>query len=492
MTGRTLGNLLLAAAVLLPTAVAAQEVNAITKVAVTGNAQKSVVVVTGTRRPTFQAYMQKAPVRVVLDLVKSSLQGVPPQTMASGGLISEIRTSQLGTPGRELARLEIIFAHEIDYQVDTDGTALKLTAVRRPGSAAPAVAAVSPEAQPVASAPPPPSPGPDDTSAEQAEAARKQEAEQQAQAEAKAAEEKKAQELAAVEQARKEAEQKLAAEKAEQQAQAEAKAAAQKEAQELAAAEEARKQAEQKLAADKAAQKAQQEQAAAHKAEQLAAEQRKAKEQEQARAEQARQAALAQKEKEAAQARAREDAAEQQRLAKMRSRVASAEREPDRNAGSAADAPPPSAEDDPDYGEERGAPMASRQAQASGGSAAEEDGSGGGGATPRVMTFVGFKNSGETSQVVVRTNDKVTFNVRKIGQNRVAVELDNCRITLRNNMRPLDTSFFPRTAIRMITPEQQEGSQRSVRLVVELSEEVTFESKQDGNTITVSFQRPAG
>ena len=101
------------------------------------DAQKSTIIVTGSRRPTFQAYTQKAPVRVVLDLVKSQLQNVPaaqpatPKELTAGVLVTDVRTQQMGTAGRELARVEIVFADDIDYVVDADGTALKLTATRR-------------------------------------------------------------------------------------------------------------------------------------------------------------------------------------------------------------------------------------------------------------------------------------------------------------------------------------------------------------------------
>jgi hypothetical protein len=115
------------------------------------------------------------------------------------------------------------------------------------------------------------------------------------------------------------------------------------------------------------------------------------------------------------------------------------------------------------------------------------------GGGPRVLTFVGFKNVGEQSRVITRTSDKVNYSVRKIGQNKIALELENTRITLRNNQRPLDTSFFNRTAVKLITPDETESAKaKNVRIVIELSEEVPYEAKQEGNTVYVSFQRPQG
>ncbi|MEW5854092.1 MAG: AMIN domain-containing protein, partial [Myxococcota bacterium] len=160
-------------------------------------------------------------------------------------------------------------------------------------------------------------------------------------------------------------------------------------------------------------------------------------------------------------------------------------------AGSAADAPsdPKRKGGDDGFG---GANAGSRPAPVAQGEGAEDKGDGDGGGGPRVLTFVGFKNVGEQSRVLVRTNDKVSYNVRKVGQNKVVLELENTRILLRNNQRVLDTSFFPRTAVKMVTPEEIEGASKTTRILIELSEEVPYEAKQEGNTVYIAFQRPQG
>ena len=100
------GGIVVAGTFLVAHPAQAQELNAISKVDVKVEGQKTTVVVTGSRRPTFQAYTQKAPPRVVLDLVKSTLVNLPPSTpQAKGQLLTEVRATQMGAAGRELARL---------------------------------------------------------------------------------------------------------------------------------------------------------------------------------------------------------------------------------------------------------------------------------------------------------------------------------------------------------------------------------------------------
>ncbi|MBI5496925.1 MAG: AMIN domain-containing protein [Deltaproteobacteria bacterium] len=505
----------------------AQELNAISRMDISGDAQKTTVVVVGSRRPTFQAYTQKAPVRVVVDLVKSQLKNVPASTPApTGSLLTEVRAVQMGAAGRELARLEIVFADEIDYQVDTDGNALRLTASRhvRPGArpaqpllaqapapppaqpapapaptqGAPAVPAAEPLPPPPAVTPAPSAPGAQPvvsgTTADlAAEKARAEE------------------ERVAREKAEKEAAEKARAEKAKAEKEAAEKARVEKAQAEKAAAEKAR--AEREQAEREAAEKARAEREAAEK---VRAEKERAQREavEKARFEKAKAerdaAERARMEKEQADRDAAERVrverarAEEERLARMKEDVARAEARRERAepvtttaakdpAGSAADAPAAHREREEVGGSGTAppapAPVAARVEKAPEPRAQEE---GGGGGAPRVMTFVGFKNAGEQSLVTVRTSDKVSFNVRKIGQNKVAIELDNTRILLRNNQRSLDTSFFPRTAIKSINPEEVKGSGHSVRIVVELAEEVPFESRQEGNVVTVAFTRPAG
>ena len=130
------GGIVVAGTFLVAHPAQAQELNAISKVDVKVEGQKTTVVVTGSRRPTFQAYTQKAPPRVVLDLVKSTLVNLPPSTpQAKGQLLTEVRATQMGAAGRELAQLELVFAEEIDYQVDADGSALKVSITRHGGGA---------------------------------------------------------------------------------------------------------------------------------------------------------------------------------------------------------------------------------------------------------------------------------------------------------------------------------------------------------------------
>jgi hypothetical protein len=346
-------------------------------------------------------------------LVKGQLLGVPPsQVPATPQLVTEIRAMQLGGPGRELSRLEVVFADDVDYTMEADGNSLRLAAVRRIKGAQPLVAKANPPSTPA------------DKGANPPALAGASAVPILSPPVAKAPDE----------------DGRLAQEKADRERLAMAKAEQARLAQE---------QAEQERLAQE---KAEQERLEKGRLEMLK-----------------RQAFRAEAVSQAPTDSKAEDAA----------------------WGGQAESPP---DPSPRRGEDEGFGGESAAATAQPATVEEPDEPVGTDVSgePRVMTFVGFKNIGEQSVVVVRTNDRVAFNVRKVGQNQIMIELENTCILVRNNQRPLDTSFFPRTAVRMISPEEQEGAGRSVRILVDLAEEVPYAPRQEGNLVTVSFQRPAG
>ncbi len=102
------------------------------------------------------------------------------------------------------------------------------------------------------------------------------------------------------------------------------------------------------------------------------------------------------------------------------------------------------------------------------------------------MTFVGFQRAATGARVYVRTNGPIHYTVQQEGDKKVVLELENTRIGTRNSRRPLDTSFFD-TAVAMVSPNP--AGNRTVRVEISLKEAVSFQTKQDGNEVSVEFPR---
>jgi hypothetical protein len=104
------------------------------------------------------------------------------------------------------------------------------------------------------------------------------------------------------------------------------------------------------------------------------------------------------------------------------------------------------------------------------------------------MTFIGFERRTSASRVYVRTNEPVRYSVQQSGDKLVILELENTRIGLRNNRRPLDTSFFD-SAVAMVEPNP--AASRRVRVQIKLKAPVAYQAKQEGNVVSVEFSNPA-
>lgn len=102
----------------------------------------------------------------------------------------------------------------------------------------------------------------------------------------------------------------------------------------------------------------------------------------------------------------------------------------------------------------------------------------------KALTFVGFDDKGP--RVYVRTNEPVRYTVVAGANNTVVLELDNTSIPLRNNSRALDTTYFAGPVLR-IQPERGPG--HTVRVAITLRDAVTYQTRQDGNEVSVQFAR---
>jgi hypothetical protein len=91
------------------------------------------------------------------------------------------------------------------------------------------------------------------------------------------------------------------------------------------------------------------------------------------------------------------------------------------------------------------------------------------------------------SRVFVRTRTPPRFSVSEPRENVVRVEIQNARAPLQNDLKILDTSYFP-TAVAKVTPLR---SGRNYVLEIQLRERVAWQQRLDGDTLSLDFDRPA-
>ncbi|AKJ05322.1 AMIN domain-containing protein [Archangium gephyra] len=491
----------LLACVMVPALALAQEgqapgnLNTITGVNVTGGR----VEIVGTKKPNFTTFTMTDPPRLVIDISEAVISGVKEEITVGNGTITGIRTAIYGSDESSIARVLIGYEREVETDIQAAGNTLVVTiaggggaaVAERPTAAqgtAPAAAGTAPAAAAT-------TPG---TTAEQAAVAAQTDRQQQEKAAAQstaAAQTDRQQQEKAVAQATAAAQtDRQQQEKAAAQATAAAKSDAEAQRQAQARAEADRK--AQEDAARVAAQQAQQAEQRRLQEERAAKEAAAAAEK-QRQQDEARAAADAKKRQQAdekarreADAQAAADAKKRQQdearaAAEEKKRLAAEEREAKREEAEAA------AEERRAAAEERRRQQAeareSRVAQAETPRRAPAQGdSAAGSSRSKVMTLVGFQPSG--SRVFVRTNEPVRYNVTE-GNKEVVLELENTRIAESNNTRSLNTSFFD-TAVASVNADA--GPSRTVRVAIKLKEQVTYETRQEGNEVVIEFQRPSG
>jgi hypothetical protein len=107
---------------------------------------------------------------------------------------------------------------------------------------------------------------------------------------------------------------------------------------------------------------------------------------------------------------------------------------------------------------------------------------------PRKMSYIGFKNTAQSSKIYARLNAEAKFTVRKEGSNLVVLEIQNSKIPLRNNKNHLDTTFFD-SPVKMITPSEIDDATPSIRITIEMKEATPYEAKLEGREIVVTFKK---
>jgi len=432
--------------------------NTITGVQVNGGT----VTITGSKKANFTTFTMTDPPRLVIDIAEAVFSGVPEETQVGNGTVTGIRTASYGSDDSAIARVLIGYEREVETDIQATDTQLVVKVAGGGGQAV----AQAPTAQPEPAA----QPATDGTAAQAAAAAeayRQAQEKATAEATARAEADRQAQEKAAAE-ATARAKQDADAERQRQQ-EAEARATSQREdeqrAAQAAADEKKRQEEEARASAQAAADERKRQDAEARAAAQAAADERRASaessedERKRQKAEALAAAKTAAEEKRAAAQAAAEEAAEARR---QREEEARAERERRQQDRVAAATPRP------------------RREVASGSDSSEVS------SRRKTMTLVGFQQQAGVSRVFIRTNEPARYTVSEQG-NAVVLELENSRIDLSNNTRPLDTSYFNSPVTRV----EADASGRDVRVTIQLRQQAPVQAKQDGNVISLDFQRPA-
>ncbi len=419
---------LLAAALALPAG--AVDLNVISAVEVADAGAEVVLTVKGTKRPSFTTFSMADEPRFVIDFSESRFEGVAAELSGAGGIVKQVKNLSYGSDASAIARVIIVFTTEVDPPaIEDSGTGLVVRIVKPAGAAAVATA-------------PPPAPEPDAKAQQEAAA----EAQAKADADAKAKADADAKALADAE-ARAKADAELKAK-----ADADAKAAAEA---------QARADAEAKAKADADAQA---------KADADARARAKADADAPTPQEDAEQKAL-----EAEIAAAREEAASKPRTPEKAAEAPAGGGAPALVAGT------PAGDEDA----EQRALEAEIAAAREGTPARDVERLSADGA-PAKLREVGFKQLPGISRVFVRTSAAVQFRVTDVDDRTVQIEVENTRATRGNDLRFLDTSFFP-SAVQTIEPSRQ-GT--SYVLTVKLRQRVPYAQKVVGDMVAVDFQRP--
>jgi colicin import membrane protein len=436
---------------------AAGSLNVVTAVEVKDEGTAVVLHVTGSRAPNFTTFSMADPPRFVIDLSEARFQGVPEDMVVRDGVVNLVKNLSYGSDATSIARIMVAFQLDVDPpDVQAAGNTL-VVRIAKPARAAAAVAT-------------------DD-------GAKAREAERKAQEEAaRAAAETKAHE----ETARAAAEAKAQEEAARAAAEAKAQEEAARAAAEATAQEDAKRAAEAQARVD--TEKAETVKEAATAAEQSRADAQSAEE---ARAayEKERQAAVARAEEEA-QARARAEADAREAEAQAR---ADAERKAKDDAAAEARAAAErelAATNAPSRAPAAAEPAASEATPAIVDAPAVAHASADAldvGAPSAQLREVGFRQLPGASRVYVRTSVTPRFSIQDVGENVIRVELENTRATRRNDLRHLDTSFFP-SAVAVVTPARRGAS---YVLDIKLRERVPYQQRIEGDMLAIDFERPA-
>jgi hypothetical protein len=104
------------------------------------------------------------------------------------------------------------------------------------------------------------------------------------------------------------------------------------------------------------------------------------------------------------------------------------------------------------------------------------------------LTYIGFEETDSAVRVFVRTSEQVKYTVDTSHARRVVIILDNCRVPVFNNTRPLDTQYFSGPVTRIEAKPVGDLSP-SVRIEVELRQQAPMRPTQKDTTLALDFAK---
>jgi hypothetical protein len=104
------------------------------------------------------------------------------------------------------------------------------------------------------------------------------------------------------------------------------------------------------------------------------------------------------------------------------------------------------------------------------------------------MTFIGFEEAEHVVRVFVRTSETVKYTVDTSHPHRVVLVLDNCRVPIFNNTRPLDTTYFD-GPVAMIEAKPVESPSASVHIEIHLRHKAAMRPLQKDTYLALEFQK---
>lgn len=104
----------------------------------------------------------------------------------------------------------------------------------------------------------------------------------------------------------------------------------------------------------------------------------------------------------------------------------------------------------------------------------------------KTLLWIGFHNAKSYSRLFIKTSARVAVEALP-GPGQLVLRLKQARSRLRNNLRYIDTSYFP-TAVYRVTPRKAD---EDVDVVVQMREVVGYKVKRKGETLYVDFDLPA-
>lgn len=107
-----------------------------------------------------------------------------------------------------------------------------------------------------------------------------------------------------------------------------------------------------------------------------------------------------------------------------------------------------------------------------------------------VLTGIDFKQMDHKSRIIVSTSDVASYDVFKISETTVALDLKKMRVPERLK-RALDTKSFDSAVDYISLYNVKSETSRDVRIIVRMREKVDFEATQEGTRIYLDFEKPA-